>query len=72
MKRILFILTILLTLLAAAGCGQSPAAPQAEKDGVKTIRIAYLPITHALPLFAAKELETAESPVKIELIKYGS
>ena len=49
MKRILFILTILLTLLAAAGCGQSPAAPQAEKDGVKTIRIAYLPITHALP-----------------------
>ena len=72
MKRILFILTILLTLLAAAGCGQSPAAPQAEKDGVKTIRIAYLPITHALPLFAAKELETAESPVQIELIKYGS
>lgn len=72
MKRILFILTILLTLFAAAGCGQSPAAPQAEKDGVKTIRIAYLPITHALPLFAAKELETAESPVKIELIKYGS
>lgn len=72
MKRILFILTILLTLLAAAGCGQSPAAPQAEKDSVKTIRIAYLPITHALPLFAAKELETADSPVKIELIKYGS
>ena len=72
MKRILFILTILLTLFAAAGCGQSPAAPQAEKDGVKTIRIAYLPITHALPLFAAKELETADSPVKIELIKYGS
>jgi len=72
MKRILFILTILLTLLAAAGCGQSPAAPQAEKDGVKTIRIAYLPITHALPLFAAKELETADSPVKIELIQYGS
>ena len=72
MKRIFAILTILLTLFTAAGCGQSPDAPRAEKDGIKTIRIAYLPITHALPLFAAKELQTAEGPVKIELIKYGS
>lgn len=39
---------------------------------VKTIRVAYLPITHALPLFAAKELETPDGPVHIELIKYGS
>ncbi|MCR5439403.1 MAG: ABC transporter substrate-binding protein [Selenomonas sp.] len=72
MKRILAILTILLTLFTAAGCGQLPDAPRAKKDGVKTIRIAYLPITHALPLFAAKELQTAEGPVKIELIQYGS
>ena len=72
MKRIFAILTILLTLFTAAGCGQSPSAPRAEKDGVKTIRIAYLPITHALPLFAAKELQTADGPIKIELIKYGS
>ena len=72
MKRFFAILTILLTLFTAAGCGQSPAAPRAEKDGVKTIRIAYLPITHALTLFAAKELQTADGPIKIELIKYGS
>ncbi|WP_251424814.1 ABC transporter substrate-binding protein [Veillonella agrestimuris] len=38
----------------------------------KTVRIAYLPITHALPVFAVKELETSDSPVQVELVKYGS
>jgi len=72
MKRFLAILTVLLTLFLTAGCGESPATPRAETNGAKTIRIAYLPITHALPLFATKELQTADGPVKIELIKYGS
>ena len=62
----------LLLLLSAAltGCGQE--RPQAQASAVRTVRIAYLPITHALPLFAAKELETADGPVRLELIKYGS
>lgn len=38
----------------------------------KTVKVAYLPITHALPLFEAKEMETSDGPVHIELIKYGS
>ena len=28
--------------------------------------------THALPVFATKELETADGPVHVELVKYGS
>ena len=72
MKRFLAILTVLLTLFLTAGCGESPTTPRAETNGAKTIRIAYLPITHALPLFATEELQTADGPVKIELIKYGS
>lgn len=37
-----------------------------------TITIAYLPITHAVPLFkAAEELENKNSNVHVELVKYG-
>lgn len=38
----------------------------------KTVRIAYVPITHALPVFAVKELESSEGPIHVELVKYGS
>lgn len=43
-----------------------------ENQSIRTVRIAYLPITHALPLFAAKELERPNGPVHIELVKYSS
>ena len=37
-----------------------------------TITIAYLPITHAVPLFKAKEVLEAEHPeVHVELVRYG-
>lgn len=75
MKKLPYLLTLL--LLAALGLllnSSLPAAQQAaaEKSSVRTVRIAYLPITHALPLFTEKELETPDGPVNIELIKYGS
>ena len=73
MKRLpILILTLLLALLIA-GCGEQPGAPRAAKDGVRTVRIAYLPITHALPLFEASQtLAAAGGPVRVELIRYGS
>lgn len=51
---------------------------QESKDSVdpsvkKTVKIAYLPITHALPVFNEKELlEKGDSNIEIELVKYGS
>lgn len=43
----------------------------AEEDQV-TLTIAYLPITHAVPLFKAKEqLEQEHGNVHVELVKYG-
>lgn len=73
MKRLpILILTLLLALLIA-GCGEQPGAPRAAKDGVRTVRIAYLPITHALPLFEASQtLAATGGPVRVELIRYGS
>lgn len=43
-----------------------------EKD-VETIKIAYLPITHSLPVLElAQETQSANSDIRIELVKYGS
>lgn len=77
MKKLVYLLTTLLLAaapLAFSGCGQPQAkeSPTADAAPIRTVRIAYLPITHALPLFAAHELETPDGPVHIELIKYGS
>ncbi|MCL2831397.1 MAG: ABC transporter substrate-binding protein [Betaproteobacteria bacterium] len=59
-------------VLALGGCEEK----QDEESGVpKTVRIAYLPLTHALALLAAKELAEQgkiEKRVNIELVKFGS
>ena len=46
--------------LLFASCG--------KKSDPNTVRIAYLPITHALPLTELKSVDG----VKVELVKYGS
>jgi len=58
-------------LLITAGCSGPSGQPEAARP-TRTVRIAYLPITHALPLFQEKEMETADGPVHVELIRYGS
>lgn len=59
MKKILYVLAGALTVLLAS-CG--------AKSDDNTVKIAYLPITHALPL---AELDSVDG-VKVELVKYGS
>lgn len=45
----------------------------AETKNVETIKIAYLPITHALPVLElAEETQKSNSDIRIELVKYGS
>lgn len=45
----------------------------AGDDTVQTVKIAYLPITHALPVFELKdELEAQNSNLRVELVKYSS
>lgn len=54
---------------------QSPTpavAPVASAEPV-TVKIGYLPITHALPLFVEDELQALKSDnVNLELVKFGS
>lgn len=73
--RFLLVLCLCLLLALAAGCGDEASKPRAAEDGVRTVRIAYLPITHALPLFAEQGAELRDddgTPVKLELVKYSS
>lgn len=53
----------------AFGCGDS----RVREDGKRIVKVAYLPITHAIPVFATKEaLDARDSDVVVELVKYGS
>ena len=71
MKRKKFIIPIAavlasMTVLLTA-CGTSSGGGS-DSENVKTVKIAYLPITHALPVY---ELSQSDN-VKVELVKYGS
>ena len=55
-----------MTVLLPA-CGTSSEGGS-DSEHVRTVKIAYLPITHALPVY---ELSQSDN-VKVELVKYGS
>ncbi|RSD25896.1 ABC transporter substrate-binding protein [Mesobacillus subterraneus] len=67
---ILQILVMMITLsLVACGSGTSN---QTSGDGEKrTVKIGYLPITHAVPLYIEREMEEYEN-FNLELVKFGS
>lgn len=71
-KRLIsgFLATTLAVSLTA--CGNSSSAQNDSGSDADTITLAYLPITHALALFEAKEELEAQSGQKVELVKYGS
>lgn len=70
--RIIVALACTLALVATAVYYKIDDAGLGAKDEQVTLTIAYLPITHAVPLFkAAEELEKENSNVHVELVKYG-
>ncbi len=62
------------SLLLAAGCASKDnTAGTPDTDKTATIKIGYLPITHALPLYVDNELfADSLKSVKLELVKFGS
>lgn len=66
----LLIIGMLLILAACGGTGntKSSGSPDGEK---RTIKIGYLPITHAVPLYIEKEQEKYKN-FNLELVKFGS
>lgn len=78
-KRIAVFVLLTFIILNLAGCGNENRAAGTVDNGsgdnekVKTIKIAYLPITHALPLYVENELAKGSfENFKLELVKFGS
>src|SRR5665647_339362 len=69
LKRIGIVLLILTLVVSMVGCQKNKTETENKKP---VIKIAYLPITHALPLFVEAELQKENPNYKIELVKYGS
>ncbi len=62
--------TVKVSGAASSSTNGNTSSYQSEKE---TVKIAYLPITHALPVFVQNELQNeAGNNYKIELVKYGS
>ena len=68
---------VLVLAFSLVGCGKKEKAGEKTEntaDGKTTITLGYLPITHALAMFEAKELleKNADSNVTVELKKFGA
>ena len=78
MKKIISIMMAITLLVGIAGCGKSTTTTttnesESTNSEQQVVKIAYLPITHALPIFVENELQSqTNSNIKIELVKYGS
>lgn len=66
----LFVLTLTMVVLAACGGDETSSSDGGKSDDKPTIKIGYLPITHAVPLYMqdSEELEG----YNVELVKFGS
>ncbi|MEK4495469.1 ABC transporter substrate-binding protein [Ureibacillus sp. FSL W8-0352] len=70
-KKGLLTFIVVVLLLTLYACNNSADGESNKNDEKPTIKIGYIPITHAVPLFIEKELEEYEK-FNLELIKFGS
>lgn len=70
-SRITLIVLLAALVFNLTGCGKKEEV--SVKEEIKTVKIAYLPLTHALPLYVENELSAGKfKNVKLELVKFGS
>lgn len=69
MKKILLILTVLFVLVLTA-CSNDDATNSTANSEKPTIKLGYLPITHAVPLYMQSDSKYED--YNIELVKFGS
>lgn len=70
--KVLAALLIGVMAMSLTACGSNKAREGLAENDVNTVKIAYLPITHALPLFEEVEELKESTGLKVELVKYGS
>lgn len=72
MKKFALLTLIISMLVVLAACGGEASSTTASQEEKKTIKIGYLPITHAVPLFMENEQTGKFENFELELIKFGS
>ncbi|MEE1305052.1 MAG: ABC transporter substrate-binding protein [Agathobacter sp.] len=72
-KKVILLLVICLALGNLAGCQQADTA-EYDENGKEIIIMGYLPITHALAVFEAKELidKSPDSNITVKLQKFSN
>ncbi len=70
-KKILSVILAAVTAFSLASCGSKTNTADNSQGG-DTVKIAYLPITHALALFETAEEVKEQTGLNVELVKYGS
>ena len=65
MKKIISVLTAGVLAFSLTACGK-------KSDDSKTVKIAYLPITHSLAVLETADELAAQTGLQVELVKYGS
>ncbi|WP_085505356.1 ABC transporter substrate-binding protein [Thalassobacillus devorans] len=69
-KKMLWIASFSVLFLVLSACGSDS---ETDGDGKPTIKLGYLPITHAVPLYMEKHLiEEQDKNFNIELVKFPS
>ena len=70
MKKGIYILVGAIVLLLLSACGSNEQSSAKESEGKPTVKIGYLPITHAVPLYMQQDAE--QTNYRLELVKFGS
>lgn len=69
-KRLRIVLLMFALLLTITACGKEDSADSQTNDGKRIVKIGYLPITHAAPLYMQSDKDY--EGYTIELVKFGS
>lgn len=70
---VIVVLAVILAFLVLSLASWGNKEESSAQNEVKTVKIGYLPITHALPLFVENDLSANDSKnFKVELVKFGS
>lgn len=71
MRQLILLMLVSILTLSLAACGSGNSQESTGDGGKKTVKIGYLPITHAVPLYIEKEMQEYEN-FNLELVKFGS
>lgn len=71
MRQLILLMLVSILTLSLAACGSGNSQESTGDGRKKTVKIGYLPITHAVPLYIEKEMQEYEN-FNLELVKFGS